>query len=185
MKINRLIKTLSLLVVVAIVTTLAGCHSDEPNADNEKAAKVKSLILDENGNLIFTATASDGTYLLPVTNADQAMYACSELTLKPWDGKAATTVSYGAYGSIKITPTPKDGVFAQLVYNLKDMTPFTVEVASVQYCNSENFPFGHGSNAIYYHCTKCHEVYPVVKPSKCGKCGGTSFRETKGQPDML
>ena len=190
MNINQLMRIVPFMVIAMIASCLTSCSDDDNNGPEvpsieEQVAKIKSIIMDDKGELVFIPSSRAGNYLLPAAKAEEAQKICSGLLIKTWDGKSAEILNLGEYGSVKLNPTPKAGVYAELLYNVKDIPVFKLEVATFQYCADENRVFMDGGYYPYWECTSCHKWFANKHPDRCPSCGGTSFRLVKSDPEML
>lgn len=165
------------MLIAAVAFTLPACSDeDEPsdNLSNEQAEWIRNAVLDTDGEIIFSASTQAGIYLLPAEDAAIARGLCEGIIAEEWDGKSLR-LSLGDDGSVNLTPSVKEGVYYEMTFNLKNVTAFSLEVASPEYCESENSrPTGGKSG--YWLCTGsgCGHVF-YSKPAKCPFCGGSSF----------
>lgn len=174
--INRIFQVL--LLAVMTFTAVACSSDDEPenNKASEQAAWIRQAVLDNNGEIAFPASTRTGVYLLPAEDAGVARSLCEGIIGREWDGKALR-LSLDDKGSVNLAPSTKEGVYYELVFNVKDIPGFSLEVAGLEYCDSENSrPVGGGGRGGYWKCTNsgCGHVF-YQKPSKCSFCGGTQF----------
>lgn len=174
-------KLLAGFISIVTVLVMAACSSDdEPETvtemnSKEKAEFIKSQILDEEGGINFYKSPNSAdVYLMPVETSDVAHGLAKTLSCTDaWDGNAKTVdLGYG-YGTVRLMPGDKEGVFCAMVFNVKEIPHFTLEFATIEYCKIENTPAQFGFFS-YVTCQKCGETFRT-RPGKCFRCGGTSF----------
>ncbi len=157
----------------------AGCSSDdEPmsNKGEEQVAYLRDFVLDKDGNVVYPESTTKGIYLLPTVSENAHKYTETIINDK-WNGESLRYVLADGKGYINIENAPKEGVFVSLNFAVAGIPQFTLEIASEEYCSSEN-ALARPSTS-YYVCKKCGRYYSS-KPSECGTCHGTSFDKNYG-----
>lgn len=177
MKTNKVI----LLLLAVVISAMASCSSDDaPNStarkDKELAEWIKNCVLDENGEIYFFRNGTDeSTYTLPAASAENAAWVVEEITRTKWDGNAKT-LTLGEEGSVSICGTEKEGLYNKLVFNLKEIPAFTLEIVTSEYFDQNN-EYGETEYmplfGYFTICDKCREVTlgGVKQEEACPRCG--------------
>lgn len=165
----------------AIAGTFTSCSDDadtheiEKMSSREKAEFIKSQVLDEGDNIYFAASENSvNVYLMPAESSEFAHRFAETLSCTEyWDGKAQTVDLGNGYGNVRMMPGDKDGVFSILVFNVKDIPSFTLELCTPEYFQNENRVAT--ALGVVNICTKCRQPYGFMPPKKCKKCGNDKF----------
>ena len=178
---SRLLLSLISIPMLLICLTACSDKGDDPEyiqlSDKEIYENITSSILDKNGNVGFSQSPnSPDTYLCAVMNEVQSKEICESFSnAKDWNGIDRKTISLGEYGSYTICKSEVEGVFHEIDFNLTDVSPFTLQIATIGYCQAENGGSACQNNLMYI-CEKCGRTYLYSHPNKCYSCGGKSFK---------
>lgn len=138
-------KTLQYILAAVMLLTFASCSSEDVPDNNaltgEKMVEnIKSLVLDENGEIDFYPSAEvEGLYAVDVNNYEAAKNICSQLIHNEWDGKELTYLLPDNCGKVKLTPGYKEGVWCTAILNVKTIPSFTLEVVTSEYLKKDNY----------------------------------------------
>lgn len=178
------LKRITFAITLALTASfVVACSSDnEPAATSqmtgkEKAEFIKSQVLNSNGDIDFYSSADNsGVYLIPVRDDEEAIGLAKTLSCsQSWDGTDKTVELGDGYGTVRLMPGNKEGVFTSVVMNVKGIPFFTLELATLEYCQNEN-----GSTtqkAVHYMCLKCFGVLRHHPDNdKCPLCGNSPFK---------
>lgn len=162
---------LMLLVAVIGITFAACSNDDEPQSDavKEHVDFIKSMVLDENGEILFMPTDTEGVYVCPMNNAANSRNLCESMLNTNWKGETLH-LDFGEHGVITGRSSNEDGVFDELQFNIKELPKFTLKVASEEYCYNSNFPSG--PRIPVWFCKKCGKIY-AFQLTQCPNCKST------------
>lgn len=166
------------LLLIAVVFSTYSCSSNEEpenNTSSNQAEWIRQAVVDSKGEIAFPASAKAGVYLLPAEDADMGRNLCEGIIAEKWDGNALK-LSLDDDGSINLSPSSKEGVYYELLFKVKGIPSFTLEVASPEYCESENSRPSTDGRGGFWQCNNpsCRHKF-FVHPSKCCFCNGVSF----------
>lgn len=170
---TKSIKHMFMLLVAVMGITFTACsNDDEPQTDaaKEQVEFIKSMVLNENGEILFMPTDTEGVYVCPMNNAANSRNLCESMLNTSWKGESLC-VDLGNHGVITGKNSDEEGVFDELHFNIKELPKFTLKVASEDYCDNENFP-----NRTYLEvwlCRNCGKIY-AVQQSQCPFCKSTN-----------
>lgn len=162
---------LMLLVAVIGITFAACSNDDEPQSDavKEHVDFIKSMVLDENGEILFMPTDTEGVYVCPMNNAANSRNLCESMLNTNWKGETLH-LDFGEHGVITGRSSNEDGVFDELHFNIKELPKFTLKVASEDYCNNSNYP--PSAKLIVWLCKNCGKIY-AIQQTQCPYCKST------------
>lgn len=197
---KSIISSLILIVLFVILgASFSSCDdNDAPQESNKKDEvldeeeynRIKGYILNEFDEIWFSPSdVSKNVRLFAAQNKQQSHALCKGFINKEWDGNEIT-ISYGDYGSVSMTPSIESGVYDEIRFNLKDITPFTLYIATPEYCAKENSTSTGSVDIIWWECENCLERYKNNPPERCEMCllgkDFTSFRPIMGTeaPDI-
>lgn len=175
---KHLILFLSVLLSVAFIS----CNNDDapkqPDSESQELVEwIKQCVLDDKGEIAFIKNEiTDGLYAIPAGSAENAAWFVEELTHAKLEGDAKTLDLGDGLGMIRISGSEKEGVYNTLVFNVKDIPQFTLEVASWEYINNDN-TYGQEYTSIilrgFYICDNCSNLSNIVSSTdgKCPYCG--------------
>lgn len=157
-----------------IVTSCS--NEDEPQSDEFKAQVdyIKTMTLDNKGNIGFIPTENEEIYLCPVNSAEDSRDLCKYILNTKWDDDKLN-IHLGEYGTIVGTLSDEEGVFDIVYFNVKELPKFTLKVASINYCanvSNSSLPL----ESQLWICGDCHKVYPKLM-SSCPFCGSRDRQE--------
>lgn len=135
---------LNLMMLALMAFMMGACGDDEPETPTMQVNiynnATKVLYLADSDTPAFTATNTPGLYLAQTENIASAQLWVSNLILEPWN-LDSKTVDLGDLGSLKITVTDSlvsQGIYCQITVNLKDYTPFTLQIISEERASDDN-----------------------------------------------
>jgi non-specific serine/threonine protein kinase len=183
---------ISLFVILG--AALSSCDDNEPQQDStqkdealdeEEYNRIKGYILNEFDEIWFSPSDdSKNIRLFAAQNEEQSHALCEGVINKEWDGNDVT-ISYGEYGSVSVTPSIENGVYDEISFNLKEIQPFTLFIASQEYCAKENSTSSATVDVVWWECETCLERYKNNPPeAACRICGRhkdfTRYRRVMG-----
>lgn len=154
------------------------------NEAKEAVERMKSLVLDNEGNPVFIPyEMMTGRYAMSVSDERNAIELVKEMTGVEWDGNAQT-VSYDAYGEVKISEQKDNGVFHTVNFAVKGIPALMLELVSINYLKEENGFAQENYDEIFY-CDYCGyseflHGYPRFSLfDECARCA----KKIEGSPD--
>lgn len=185
MKKNRSFKFYPLIAVLSVAvfaTFMFISCSDDDKLENlpemsgkEKSEFLKKQVLDGKGDILFEKSENvEGVYLFAVSDPEDAHGLAETLSCNyGWNGTSDTVELGDGFGSIRVAQSEKEGVYYTLVFNVTAFPGFTLEIATPEYCESENAStsgISSGSNR-YWKCKSCRSVFTGAPQKKCPRCG--------------
>lgn len=171
-------KSITFKPMLAIFAALMSCiaitacsNDDEPKTDEsfkEHADFIKSIVLDENGEIEFIPSETEGVYLCPMNNSTNSRNLCESMLNTEWKGNSFQ-LDLGDYGTVSGSTSDEEGVFDIVHFNIKDLPKFTLKVASVDYCENASNAYPPKKMQVW-HCLSCNRIY-AKQLSKCPFCG--------------
>lgn len=169
-----------LMFLFALLPTFAfvACNSDNPDIEDPESKQfvewIKSCVLDDKGEIVFIKNdITEGLYAIPAGSAENAAWFVEDLTRTKWEGDTKTVTLGDGLGSIRIAGSGNEGVYNTLVFNIKDIPPFTLEIATWEYINNDN-SYGSKVNILflknYYLCDNCSNI-SKGSDGCCPHCG--------------
>ena len=171
------------ILAAMILPAFVACdNGDTPDISDpggkELAEWIKSCVLDEKGEISFIKVNDvEGVYVIPSATSENAAWFVEDLTRCNLEGEGQT-VTLGRYGSLRITGAEKEGVYHTIVFNVKDIPPFTLEVCTPEYFDRDN-SYGllvselifRGRN--YFVCENCLIISRLSESVDgcCPRCG--------------
>lgn len=169
--------------LIAFVMPLAflACSSDDDPATKtgeEQVAHLRSFLLDDEGEIVYPESSTEGVYILPAASEKAHRYTEAILDDK-WNGESQTYRLADNKGSIKVSDAPKDGVFVSLLFNVPTIPVFTLEIASEEYFQSDNWVIHRPSDKCFaWKCKNCGKIIThggMLHEFVCSNCGCKSF----------
>ena len=138
-------KARSLLLAGAVCAGFAACSDDNndgprPDGLEEIVTHIESVVNSHLGEL-YGNEALDHL-LLPVDNVAEAQEVVEEFIREEWNGEDYTYHVPGDYGRIRIRKDSQEGLYYTLVFSINDHMPFTFQLCTPGYPESENAPQG-------------------------------------------
>lgn len=141
MKIKSLIGLLFLILSFG-VTSCSSWEDDTP--DGFHGPKVAQWIQDNvltspTSIEVFAGDAANGCTLYgAVPDEATARWFCSEMIGSSWNGEPTVYDVPDSYGTIHLSSSDEEGVFCTAVVNVRSIEPFTLHLATKEYCSSDN-----------------------------------------------
>lgn len=132
-----IIKSLAVLLMCAFAFT--SCSSDdEPKtpSNEEIVTHIESVVNSHLGEL-YGNEALDHL-MLPVGNDAKAQEVVKAFIGNDWNGQDYTYQVPGDYGRIRIIKDTQEGLYYTLMFNINDHMPFTFQLCTPGYPESEN-----------------------------------------------
>ena len=134
-----------LLLAGAVCAGFAACsddNNDEPRPDGleEIVTHIESVVNSHLGELYGNETLDE--LLLPVDNDAEAQEVVEEFIREEWNGQDYTYRVPGDYGRIRIRKDSQEGLYYTLAFSINDHMPFTFQLCTPGYPESENAPQG-------------------------------------------
>lgn len=172
--------------IFGLFLALASCSSgDEPKKQSSIPGKepiehLKSVILDDNGNLRLTKAYDNAmTYMIDCDDEHNANEICSNILGDLNWGVANETYTYSdGYGSVKMDLNPNEGVFISMAFNVNSLPAFTLLLTSHEYFDNNNYKYTSvPEDERVFQCFKCG--YKVTRKSKPTRthCPGSFWME--------
>ena len=163
-----------------VMFALPSCSSDdepmvETQEPQELAEWIKRCVLDDDGQIGFLKSETeDGLYAIPAGSAENAAWFVEELTRTKWEG-TDKTLNLDGYGTIRIAGSETEGIYNRLMFDIKDVPSFTLEVATPEYIEQNN-SFSYvlrDSFLTFYVCRRCHYTCSRTQAEgeTCPHCG--------------
>lgn len=175
---NKYIVFVTLLLGLVLFTS---CSSDDEPATktgDEQVAHLCSYLLDDEGKIVYFESSTQGVYILPI--ASENAHLLTEAILDDaWNGASQTYKLVDDKGFIKIAKAPKEGVYVTLSFDVSTIPPFTLEIASEEYFQSDNAVIHRPTDGCFaWKCNDCGKIMlhgGMVHGFVCNKCGCTRF----------
>lgn len=131
------------LIAVLLTFSFSACSSsdDEPVVtDGQKVAQwiQDNLLTAPTAIDVYAETGDDSNLYGAVADEAAARRLVSEMIGGSWSGESIVYTVPGDYGTIRLSPSDREGVFCTAVINVKGVRPFTLHLATESYCKSEN-----------------------------------------------
>lgn len=173
---------LKITILIGLLMSLAfvGCSSDnEPEQDQLLGEEMYNLLLGTittpEGEITFSPISEDFSQRgMLVYGEEQSKQFCEVLLMSSWDGNNIIRTLADGYGSLSISNSDEPGVFHVINFNLKDLTPFTLKLATAEYFNNDNLAVHPGGfkGTRYWKCKLCGYMKDSQWgiPHPCPKC---------------
>lgn len=190
-------KYLSFFFLMAVVLLMAACSSgDEPEksaSGKEISERLNETLLGENSaNWLIPYESSENTLLAMVADRDAARrFATRLIDDDTWTADKKNYTLPDSYGSVVLVEPETEGLFLSMAFNVKDMKPLTLNIASPDYIkNLTNRPAYGGWFAQLLECHDCGAIFPqsalvdiyiiengqkVPAGKGCPSCGSINF----------
>lgn len=175
LKINAFI----LFCLSFLFITVSSCDSDkeEQDSDEHNYNRIVRLLHTDDGTDLFPEIGGTDLRFVGFQSPDIAKGFVSGLVAQEWDGTKSISCDFHEYGAMKVSAisASSDGVYGNIYFNLKGMTPFRLVMASNAYLHNL-FPDGNDGEEPFscpktYICPQCGIVY-VEHSEQCAVCGG-------------
>lgn len=190
-------KYLSFFFLMAVALLMAACSSgDEPEksaSGKEISERLNETLLGENSaNWLIPYENSENTLLAMVADRDAALrFATRLIDDDTWTADKKNYTLPDSYGSVVLVEPETEGLFLSMAFNVKDMKPLTLNIASPDYIkNLTNRPAYGGWFAQLLECHDCGAIFPqsalvdiyiiengqkVPAGKGCPSCGSINF----------
>lgn len=194
--IRKMSALLMMLAAVCVAVTAFTACSDDDDIDKgirlelkgseakEAVERMKSLVLDNEGKPVFIpCKTTSGRYAMSVADELNAKELVKEMTGVEWDGNAQT-VSYDAYGEVKISERIGNGVLYTVSFAVKGIPALMLELVSINYLKEENGFAQENYDEIFY-CDYCgyseflHGYPRFALFDECARCA----KKIEGSPE--
>lgn len=139
------LKSVLYLMTFILSIGMTACSSSDDDApatgDGQKVAQwIHDNVLEAPTAIeVYTDAGSNGSNLYGVVDNEMAARRfCCEMIGCPWDGEAKIYTVPDDYGTIRLVPSDQEGVFYKVVVNVRGIMPFTLSLATREYCQSNN-----------------------------------------------
>lgn len=166
----------ALVMLMGVGFSFTACSDDENNSEgNAAVTELKNMLLDEDGTPAFLYNEKDGVYEVGVSNRENALEIAGKyLDVKNYAGGQKTRTLPDGMGSITATDGETEGVFTSILFAIKDIKSFRLNIVQSERLEDEN---GVNHKVIcYIHCNKCSMNWtsgPMTKA--CIRCGSTNI----------
>ena len=190
-------KYLRFFSLMAVALLMAACSSgDEPEkstSGKKIAERLNETLLGENStNWLIPYESSENTLLAMVADRDAARrFATRLIDDDTWTADKKNYTLPDSYGSVVLVEPETEGLFLSMAFNVKDMKPLTLNIASPDYIkNLTNRPAYGGWFAQLLECHDCGaifhqsalvDIYIIENGQKvpagkgCPSCGSINF----------
>lgn len=182
---------------MAVALLMVACSSgDEPekSTSGKKIAERlnETLLGDNSTNWLIPYESSENTLLAMVADRDAARrFATRLIDDDTWTADKKNYTLPDSYGSVVLVEPDTDGLFLSMVFNVKEMKPLTLSLASPEYIkNLTNRPSYAGWFSQLLECQDCGAIFPqsavadiyVIENGQkvfvgygCPSCGSNNF----------
>lgn len=169
-----------LLILAAAAVAITACKKADDtknqnppcdqNADDEAAGKeaveyLKGLIMDQDGNLLYDPTATNGLYYVGVDSKDDAKsLAVLFAPCGGFKGEDFTGTLPAGKGTVKITNGDKF-LFYSVALDVESLPKFTLDIMDNNYKEEippQDEPLD-GISGTYHQCQICHKTWKSNK----------------------
>jgi hypothetical protein len=128
-----------IMMSIFMTTAISSCSDDDETVSGETQA---SQILVKADSYIEDSYAGDNDYVYYIIadNSSEAKTICQDIIGQSWDGTAQTITLNDNYGTIKLIPNSQEGVYVEIVINIKGIDNINLNICSQEYVESENLP---------------------------------------------
>lgn len=167
MKKNFTFFTFATMMLLGISSVFYACSSDDDDNGNQQAAgdeavaKLKSLVLDESGNVVFGETETAGLYEIGFEKEEDAVgMIANYLNKTNYSGENTEYQLPDNRGKVSVTGGQEEGVLYQVDFAVKGIPTMTLLIEEANYMlGQENASF-----LATFKCTQC--TYTVKKAKK-------------------
>ena len=146
-------KILTFISVLTVLAGLSACNKDV--SSDQEVAELKSMLLDENGKIIFDLDDATGLYVLGVESRADATDLATLYAGSGFKGENYTRNLSDNKGSIKVTKET-NGVFYTIRFKVESIPAFTLDICDA---NGDNAPISWGDSGTYHKCGVCHKSW--------------------------
>ena len=155
-----------LLCAGAVLVACGDENDNQPTGQgNLEVAKLKALVLDEQGKIAFDATDTDGLYEIGLESLDDARDLTMLYAGNGFTGKAYTRTLADNKGTVQVS-IGDDGVFYQVRFAVSDIPSFTLNVSDGS--------GGGNTLSVYHSCAVCGMRWVSTIP-RCPREGDTNY----------
>ena len=106
--------------------TLASCSKD--NESDPEVARLKALLLDDQGQIVFDRTGTDGLYQIGIYSLEDAHSLANIYAGEGFTGQAYTHTLEGNKGTVKVN-TGDNGVYYNVSFDVVGIPSFSLDIA--------------------------------------------------------
>ena len=167
MKKNLTFYALATMMVLGLSSVFCACSSDDDDngnqqkAGDEAVAKLRNLVFDTNGDVVFGETETAGLYEIGFEEKEYAAgMIANYLNKTNYSGEDAEYQLPDNRGKVSVTGGQEEGVFYQVNFAVKGIPTMTLLIEEANYMlGQENASF-----LATFKCTQC--TYTVKKAKK-------------------
>ena len=150
----------------AMLTACGDGNDNQPTGQGDlEVAKLKALVLDEQGKIAFDATETNGLYQIGLESLDDARDLTTLYAGRGFKGKAYTRTLADNKGMVQVS-IGDNGVFYQVRFAVSDIPSFTLNV--------NDGSAGGNTLSIYHSCNVCGMRWISTMP-RCPREGDTTY----------
>jgi hypothetical protein len=129
------LRTYLMLVAMGLLTgiALAACSDDDDDSALTGAEQVAQITTNLSSYKPYYEDLTGRSMYLLAESQEEAVSICNAVTGTQWNGKATTLSLNDNYGTISIIPGTSEGFFAQITYDVKDLTFSTIKIVTENY----------------------------------------------------
>ena len=179
MKKNLTFYALATMMLLGLSSVFCACSSDDDDngnqqkAGDEAVAKLRNLVFDTNGDVVFGETETAGLYEIGFEEKEYAAgMIANYLNKTNYSGEDAEYQLPDNRGKVSVTGGQEEGVFYQVNFAVKGIPTMTLLVEEVNYMlGKENKT----KSTNIWQCGKCGAVFnkPKAVTNPACICGNT------------
>ena len=174
MKKNLTFFALATMMLLGISSVFCACSSDDDDngnqqkAGDEAVAKLRNLVLDESGNVVFGETETAGLYEIGFgEKSDAVSLVAKYLNNANYKGGNSVYELVDNRGKVSVTEGQEDGVFYQMEFAVKGIPAMTLLIEET------NYMMGKDNTTTFtaeFKCPSCSYSIRKAKSATPGKC---------------
>lgn len=177
MKKNLTFYALATMMLLGLSSVFCACSSDDDDngnqqkAGDEAVAKLRNLVLDTNGDVIFGETETAGLYEIGFKDKEDATGVIANYLNKTnYSGENAEYQLPDNRGKVSVTGGQEEGVFYQVNFAVKGIPTITLLMEETNYMLGKENKW---KSTTTYTCSNCKIEFTLPKKSepKCTNCG--------------
>lgn len=180
MKKNLTFYALATMMLLGLSSVFCACSSDDDDngnqqkAGDEAVAKLKSVLLDSDNNVVFGEANEQGLYQIGLENqSDAQSLVANYVNNAGYTGEATLYTLPDGRGTVRVEKGSEDGIYYNVKFAVQGIPSMTLQVVEGPYMDNEN-----KINAkTPYKCKDCGFNFKLfnLAAKKCTSCGSINI----------
>ena len=182
MKKNLTFYALATMMLLGLSSVFCACSSDDDDngnqqkAGDEAVAKLKSVLLDSDNNVVFGEANEQGLYQIGLENpSDAQSLVANYVNNAGYTGEATLYTLPDGRGTVRVEKGSEDGIYYNVKFAVQGIPSMTLQVVEENYMDKDNAY----NTFIKYQCKKssCGLKFKLhnLAEKVCPKCGSTEL----------